>query len=98
MVTAAISLPAASVSPDVAIWPHMLPDSWTAEATASLEPLRPYTPPTSVQQALEIAMETLGWNAVPPNFMPFTSHRPSGAQSLHLLTSFPFLCIPRLRL
>lgn len=44
MVTAAISLPAASVSPDVAIWPHMLPDSWTVEANASLEPLRPYHP------------------------------------------------------
>lgn len=42
--TAAISLPAASASPDVAIWPHMLPDSWTAEATASLEPLRPHYP------------------------------------------------------
>lgn len=35
---------AASASPDVAIWPHLLSDSWTAEATASLELPRPHHP------------------------------------------------------
>lgn len=88
--TGTISLPAASVSPDVAIWPHMLPDSWTAEATASFEPLRPHHPTHLCPAGPGNSQGNSRLECCTPNFMPFSSHSPSGAQSAFPgLHSFP---------